>query len=143
MRKTVLSRHRLPNKYRYSIAALWLTPIFLLTLTILIGKGLTPALLDPRYLLPLAVLTIPAVYIWQEGVDVLPNGIRTRIHIPRYHDYSALDSWHFDQRRQRCILIVWDKGTRKVLECHAGHLSDLPLLLDSLRRHVPSRRDLL
>ena len=138
MNETVLSRHRLPNKYRYSIAALWLAPILLLTLSMIAGKGFTPALLDLRYLLPLVLLALPAIYILQEGVDVLRGGIRARVHIPRYYDYAALAAWRCEQRQQDFILTIWDKRSHKVLECHAGHLSDLPLLLESLRRNLPS-----
>lgn len=137
-RKQVLSRHRLPNRYRYSIVALWLAPLPLLVLTILVGKGVTAALLDPRFLVAMGLLTLPAIYIWQEGLDVLPNGIRTRVHLPRYHDYGLLESWYFDRRTQRGILTIWDKERRKVLECHAAHLSHLPLLLDTLEHRLPA-----
>lgn len=139
MRRTILSRHRLPNRYRYSIAALWLAPIVLLSLAILAGKGLNPALFDPRFVVPVALLALPARYIWQEGVDVLPDGIRTRVHIPRYHDYAVLESWHYDRRTGRRILTIWGKHSGKILECHGVHLSNLPLLLEALRCNIPPK----
>jgi hypothetical protein len=139
MDKTVLSRHRLPNRYRYSIAALWLAPIALFLLAILAGKGLDPALLDPRLVVPVALLTVPALYIWQEGVDVLPGGIRTRVHIPHYHDYAAIEAWRYEKTSGRKILTIWGRNSGKVLECHAVHLSDLPLLLEALSRNIPPR----
>lgn len=135
-RQPVLSRHRLPGVYRYSITALWLTPIFLLILTIVLGRGFTSVMLDWRLILPLAIMTLPALYIWQEGVDVLPCGIRARVHVPRYYNYTALDTYFYDARADRHVLTVWDVNARKVLECRAGHLTKFPTLLASLKEHV-------
>lgn len=135
----VLSRHRLPGVYRYGIVGLWLTPILLLTTTIVLGKGITSALLDFRLLIPFLMMALPAFYVWQEGVDVLSEGIRTRIHIPRYHTYTTLDTFHYDARKDRHVLMVWDKNSHKVLECRAGHLTHFSELLDSLKSHVPER----
>lgn len=133
-KQPVLSRHRLPNVYRYSIVALWLTPIFLFLLTILLGKGMMA--LDLRLIVPMAIMTLPALYIWQEGVDVLPCGIRARVHIPRYYDYHMLHTYHYDARAERHVLTVWDVSARKVLECRAGHLTKFPTLLASLKENV-------
>jgi hypothetical protein len=132
----VLSRHRLPNIYRFSIVALWLTPIFIFVLTMLFSKGIRFVALDLRLLIPLTIMTLPALYIWQEGVDVLPCGIRARVHIPRYYAYPTLDTYHYDGREARRVLTVWDVTSRKVLECRAGHLTDFPALLPSLKEHV-------
>lgn len=139
MRKQpVLSRHRLPGFYRYSIMALWLMPIFLLIMMILLGKGITPGTLDLRLIPPLMVMALPAVYIWQEGVDVLPCGIRARVHIPRYYTYTTLSIYSYDARTDRHVLTIWDINSRKVLECRAGHLTQFPTLLSSLKENVGS-----
>lgn len=132
----VLSRHRLPQPYRVALAVLWLTPPALLTLTLLVGHGATFNLLDLRFLLPVLLMVFPALYIWQEGVDVLHEGLRARIHVPRYYAYDRLGAWQIKAYRDTRLLIVWDCHQRKVLECHAGHLTDLPSLLNALQRNV-------
>ncbi len=138
-REPVLSRHRLPRGYRVGLTVLWLTPLTLLTLTIIGRLGLTTALLDPRFLLPALIATIPALYIWQEGIDVLPSGIVRRVHVPRYYSNETLETWYFDARSDRRLLTVWDADNQKVVECRAGHLTDLPALLDTLRERVRYR----
>ena len=138
-RQPVLSRHRLPSAYRYSIVALWLTPIFLLVLTILLGKGNIPTVLDLRLIIPLTIMALPALYIWQEGADVLPCGIRARVHIPRYYTYTTLDTYYYDAHAARHVLTIWDVSSRKVLECRAGHLMGFSTLLASLKENVRLR----
>jgi hypothetical protein len=138
-REPVLSRHRLPRIYRVSITVLWITPVVLLFMAMLFGQGLTLWLLDPRLLLPLALMLIPAVYIWREGVDVLPTGIVSRVHVPRYLPYSKMDNWYYDSRSDRRTLTVWDAHNRKVIECRAGHLTDLPRLLAALKANLRNR----
>jgi hypothetical protein len=138
--QTIISRHRLPRVYRYGIMALWLTPIFLLVLTIMMGRGISSALLDVRLIIPLMMMALPALYIWQEGVDVLTCGIRSRIHIPRFYSYSALDTFHYDPHPDRHVLTVWDVNAHKVLECRAGHLTQFSTLLASLKEYVRLRR---
>jgi hypothetical protein len=138
-RQTVLSRHRLPGKYRYSLVALWLAPIAIFIGTVVGQKGLTAALLDLRFLAPIVLMALPALYVWQEGVDVLAKGIRARVHLPRYYDYEQLNLWHYDRRADRHVLTIWDWQSRKVLECRAGHLSQLPALLESLEANVRRR----
>src|SRR5262245_19080785 len=81
-REAILSRHRLPRVYRLGIAGLWITPIFMLVGAILVSRGATMAMLDPRFCLPLGIMMIPAWYIWREGVDVLSIGILRRVHWP-------------------------------------------------------------
>lgn len=132
----VVSRHRLPPPYRGALAVLWLVPLILLTLTALIGASSFLSLLDPRFLLPALLMCLPAAYIWQEGIDVLPGGILRRIHVPRYYPYEQLDSFYLDRRGGRHLLVVRDSRRGKVLEYHAAHLSDLPRLLRALREHV-------
>jgi hypothetical protein len=138
-RESVLSRHRLPRFYRVSITILWIAPVFLLFMAMLLNQGLTLWLLDPRLLLPLALMLIPAVYIWREGVDVLPTGIISRVHVPRYLPYSKMDNWYYDSRPDRRTLTVWDAHNRKVIECRAGHLTDLPRLLAALKANLRNR----
>ncbi len=128
----VLSRHRLPRFYRVSLTVLWLLPGAIFGLLFALGGGL----FDPRAALPALVMALPALYIWQEGVDVLPRGIVARVHVPRYYDYAALQAWSFDAHPERRTLTVWDRQQQKVLECRAVHLTDLPMLLDALRQNV-------
>jgi len=139
-REPVLSRHRLPRTFRVSLAALWVLPVGLLVGTILLSRGFTVALLDPRLWLPLALMLLPALYVWREGVDVLPSGIVRRVHWPRYYPYEQLDNWYFDKHPDRRMLTVWDGCSRKVLECRAGHLTDLPRLMASLKTNLRDRQ---
>lgn len=139
-REPVLSRHRLPRKYRVSLSVLWIMPIIIFMAAILFSQGLTAALLDLRLWLPLAIMIIPAIYIWHEGVDVTPSGIIARVHRPRYYSYQQLDNWYYDKRPERHTLTVWDSDNRKVLECRAGHLTDLPKLLAALKTNLRNRQ---
>lgn len=135
----ILSRHRLPRFYRVALATLWLLPITLLVGTLLVSHGWTLALLDPRLVLPLLLMGLPALYIWHEGVDVLPSGIIARVHVPHYYAYDELGTWYLDAHSQRRILTVWDAKNDKVVEYHAAHLTDLPRLLAALKQHVRYR----
>lgn len=130
----ILSRHRLPQPYRASLAALWLTPLALLTLTLVVSRGITLALFDPRLLLPLLAMALPALYVWREGVDVLPSGIIARVFVPRYYAYACLESWRCEPES---ALRVWDRQHQVVLECRPAHLTDLPVLLAALEDNLP------
>lgn len=138
-REPVLSRHRLPRAYRVSLAALWLAPIVIVVLVSIFQGGFTFALLDPRFVLPLVLMAVPALYIWHEGVDVLPSGIIRRIHVPRYYPYDSLETWYFDRRDDRRTLTIWDAQNHKIVECRAGHLTDFPDLLAALKTNVRYR----
>lgn len=135
----IISRHRLPHPYRLGLTVLWLTPIVLLLLAVLLGGGFSPALVDPRLWLPLALMAVPALYVWREGVDVLPHGLVARVFWPRYHAYTTLDNWYYDGRADRRVLTIWARGGHKVMEWRAGHLTDLPVLLAALKQHVRYR----
>jgi hypothetical protein len=137
-RERVISRHRLPRPYRVSLCALWLAPLALLSVVLVARHGLA-ALFDPRLLLPLLVMGIPACYVWREGVDVLQSGIVRRVHLSRYYPFEGLDTWYYDPRDGRRVLTVWDAGRHKVLEVRAAHLTDLPGLLRALDARVRSR----
>ncbi len=139
-RPPIISRHRLPRGYRLGLAGLWLTPPLLLALTPALVRGFDAALLDPRLWLPLLVMALPALYIWQEGVDVRADGLTARFFWPRFHAYPQLDTWYYDAHPQRRVITVWDHANHKVLECRAGHLSDARGLLDALHRHVRNRQ---
>jgi hypothetical protein len=136
-RAVVLSRHRLPPHYRAALALLWLLPIAVLLLALLGAHGPSPALLDPR-LLPLLLMTLPALYIWREGVDLLQDGIVVRVHWPRHYTYDELDNWYYDARPEKHVLTVWDCDGRKALECRAV-LTGWPLLLRALHDHLRYR----
>lgn len=137
--QSILSRHRLPRFYRLSLVAGWTALPLLLCMGALLGSGLTISLIDPRFLLPLLFMLLPAIYVWREGIDVLPEGIITRIHLPRYHSYQQLDNWYFDNRPNRHTLTIWNITNHKVVECRAGHLSDLPHLLAALKSNLRPR----
>lgn len=123
----VLSRHRLPRFYRWSLSLLWLTPAVLLASAHTLTTGL-----DWRMLPLLLVMALPAVYTWQEGVDVLREGIVTRLFIPRYHPYHKLYTWRADHQ----VIVIWDWNNHKIFEAHAKHLTDAPLLLYALQIHL-------
>jgi hypothetical protein len=135
----VISRHRLPHPYRLGLTGLWLAPIILLLLAMLLGGGFSPALIDLRLWLPLGLMTLPALYMWREGVDVLPNGLIARVFWPRFLAYQTLDNWYYDGRADRRVLTIWACGGYKVLECRAGHLTDLPVLLAALKANIRYR----
>jgi hypothetical protein len=132
----VLSRHRLPRAYRVGLTVLWLMPIAIFVVILLIRWGLT---FDLRLVPPLLLMTVPALYVWHEGVDVLPSGIIWRAHVLRYYPYDSLETWYFDRRPDRHTLTVWDANSRKVLEYRAAHLTDLPHLLTALKNNVRYR----
>lgn len=138
----VLSRHRLPQPYRAALIICWLLPAPLLLLAIVIGRGMTLALFDPRFLMLLGLMSLPAWYVWQEGVDVLPSGIIARLHWPRYHAYQTLAGWD-----ERCymacrILTIWGRQGDRVLEIHAAHLTDFSVFFNALGKNVERVADL-
>ena len=94
---------------------------------------------DLRLLLPLAIMALPALYIWHEGVDVLRDGLLVRLHWPRYYTFDDLDTWYVDTRPNQRRLTIWTHDQRKVLECHTAHLSDAPTLLRTLKTHLRYR----
>lgn len=128
----VLSRHRLPPAYRWGLMLGWLGTPGLMLVTLLARHGL-PNGLEPRALIPLLLMTIPAFYIWREGIDVLPGGLRVWQFWPRHLPDTQLESWTFDDRPNRRVLTVWDSSDRKLLEFRAGHLTNLPALLAALK----------
>jgi hypothetical protein len=134
--KSVLSRHRLPRRYRWSLAGLWFAPILILLAALVLSRGFSPALFDLRLLIPLLALTIPALYVWRQGVDVLVGGLVSREFVPRYYPYASIETWYFDKRPERRVLTVWDAENCKLMEFRAGHLTDLPLLLAALKANV-------
>lgn len=137
--ENVLSRHRLTPRYRYALAVLWVLPACILLVSLLIAHGVSLHLADPRLLLPLVVMALPALYIWREGVDVLADGLHIRVHGWRYRPFEELDNWYLDSRPNRRLLTIWDQDGRKVLECHAAHLTDLPTLLATLKAKLRYR----
>lgn len=135
-RDTILSRHRLPQPYRAALIIFWLLPVILLVLAVAAGRGMTPALFDPRFLILLGLMSLPAWYVWQEGVDVLPGGIIARLHWPRYHAYQSLAGWDEGYYMDCRILTIWGMSGNKVLEMHAAHLTDFAALFAALDEHV-------
>ncbi|MFN8560113.1 MAG: hypothetical protein U0703_00390 [Anaerolineae bacterium] len=130
--RPVVRRHRLPHPYRLGLTVLWVTPLLLFVGVIALKRGVDLALLDPRFLLPALLMIVPAVYFWREGIDVLPDGIVRRIHLPCYIPFAAMARWHYDRRPDRHVLTIWDTRDQKIVECRAGHLTDFPMLLETL-----------
>lgn len=138
MRQPILSRHRLPRAYRLSLTGLWLAPVALFLVAFLIG-GAQLRGFDLRLFVALALMTLPALYVWREGIDVLRDGLLVRLHWPRYYSFEALDTWYVDTRPNQRRLTIWNSDQRKVLECHTAHLSDTPTLLRTLKTHLRYR----
>lgn len=130
----VLSRHRLPPPYRYLLAGLWLALPVLLLVALLIGQGMSPALFDPRLLIPLLVMALPALHTWQQGIDVHQDGLTLRLYLPSYHAYTTLADWHVKPTAQGRIL--WIEGEQTRVSYHAAHLTDLANLLAALEQNV-------
>jgi hypothetical protein len=119
------------------LTILWVVPLLLFIGVIALERGIDPALLDPRFLLPALLMIAPAVYFWREGIDVLPEGIYRRIHVPQYVPFTEMAGWDYDRREGRRVLTVWDEQHRKILECRAAHLTDFPALLDTFEEKLP------
>jgi len=134
----IITRHRLPPRYRLGLTVMWLAPLLVFLVAIIAKQGINPALIDPRFLLPVLLMIVPAIYFWQEGIDVLPDGIYRRIHVPRYYAFKEMARWHYDRREDRHVLTIWDEQEGKIVECRAGHLTDFPALLEILEDRVKS-----
>lgn len=134
---SALSRHRLPAPYRRLLPLCWLALPSLVLLAMLAGAGLTADLFNPRLWLPLLLLCLPAAYIWQEGVDVCPTGLRCRIHVRRFVGYAEIAGWVYDARPDVRVLRVFDEAHQVLLECRAGHLTEFARLLEALETHLP------
>jgi hypothetical protein len=132
----IISHHRLPAPYRWLLIALWLAPVGLLLAAIIAGSGMSLALFDPRFLLIIGLMAIPAFHVWQQGVDVLHGGLIIRIYWPRYYAYEELHRWQLDEHVQGRVLTIWHKRQHLVLAYHAAHLNDLPLLLNALQSNI-------
>ena len=135
----VIRRHRLPLRYRLGLTVLWIVPLCLFISAMVIGRGIDLAFLDPRFLLPALTMIAPALYFWHEGIDVLPEGLYRRMHLPRYYAFREMARWHYDSRSDRHVLTIWDAQERKIVECRAGHLTDFPALLDILEQQIRER----
>lgn len=132
----ILSRHRLPQPYRGALVALWVLPAGLLYLALIAAHGLTPALINPVLLLALAGMGLPALYVWQEGVDVTQRGLVIRSGGWRRRGYHELDSWYVDTRPPHRIFMVWDANQQRVISCHTAHLTDFATLTRALKQRV-------
>jgi hypothetical protein len=135
----IQSRHRLPEPYRSLIVGLWLTPPTLMLLTLFHLHGLSWAVFHPMTLITGLLMGLPAWYVWNEGVDVTEKSMRIRISGWRVRTFDQLDTWHLDRRTDDVILTVWDCQNHRVLHTHAAHLSDLPVLLRTLKSRVRRR----
>jgi len=131
----VIRRHRLPALYRVGLTVMWVVPLLIFLVTIIAVKGLDPALFSPRFWIPALVMVAPALYFWREGIDVLPDGLYRRMHLPRYYAFAEMSRWQYDAREGRRVLTIWD-GQEKIVECRAGHLTDFPALLETLENRL-------
>ncbi len=136
-RSPAITRHRLPHPYRIGLTVLWNVPLLLFIVTIIAERGLDPALIDPRFLLPVLLMIAPSIYFWREGIDVLPDGLYRRIHVPHYYAFAEMARWDYDRRVDRQVLTIWDEQDQKIVECRAGHLTDFPALLKTLEDRLP------
>jgi hypothetical protein len=137
---SVHSRHRLPEPFRSLLVGLWLTPATLMLLTLIHLNGLSWAVFHPITLLALLAMSFPAWYVWNEGIDVTEKTLRIRITGWRVRSFDQLDTWHLDRRRDdSAILTVWDHQNHRVIHTHATHLTDLPVLLRTLKSRVRER----
>jgi len=119
------------------LTVLWVVPLLLFVAVMALERGIDLALLDPRFLLPALLMIAPALYFWQEGIDVLPDGIVRRIHVPHhYYPFTMMARWHYDGREDRHVLTIWDAHDQKIVECRAGHLTDFPMLLATLEEEL-------
>ena len=134
---SALSLHRLPAFYRRALPAVWLLLPGLLLLLILLMTGFGPALFSPRLWLPLLLMALPAAYLWQEGVDVCPTGLRRRIQVRRFIAYSEVAEWVYDARPGVRVLRVFDAGRQIVLECRAAQLTEFDRVIEALQMHAP------
>lgn len=132
----VLSRHRLPQPYRTVVVVLWVLPSVLLFTALLVGNGFRLSLLHPLLLLSLVTMSAPALYIWQEGIDVTESGLFIRVRGWRYRRFDVLDTWYLHEYRGGRVLKIWDVHNRRVLSCYAAHLTDLPVLLRTLKSRL-------
>lgn len=134
---SALSRHRLPAFYRRALPGLWLLLPGLLLLFILVMTGPSAAWFSPRLWIPLLIMALPAAYLWQEGVDICPTGLRRRIQLRRFVPYSEVAEWVYDARPGVRVLRVFDGALQIVLECRAAQLTDFDRLLEALQTHAP------
>lgn len=141
--RQVYSRHRLPDGYRFGLVIVWLLPVVLLLGVTIYGRGISIAIFDPRFWLPLAVMSLPALYVWQEGVDVVEGGLVTRVHLPRFYTYAKLSTWRVHQQAHGRRLSIWQTGgdqASKIYEGHTAHLTEFQVLVKALQTHVDMRR---
>jgi|GEM_PF-881850 len=136
MHTETISIHRLPTFYRYSLTLLWIAIPALLIGAVLLSRGVQLALFDPRLLILLLIMLLPAMHIWQQGVDVRGDGLLVRLYAPRFHQYEKLHSWQLESFPQGKVLSIVDIDEAYILRFHAAHLSDLPILLAALKHHL-------
>jgi hypothetical protein len=130
----VIRRHRLPHPYRLCLTVFWIVPLLLFIAAIILKRGVDLALFDPRFILPALMMIAPAFYVWREGIDVLPDGIYRRMHIPQFYAYANMKRWCYERR----VLRVWDRQDQIILECRAGHLTEFPALLEVVQAKLTS-----
>lgn len=134
LRQAVLSRHRLPHPYRVALSILAITPAVLLASALVISRG--AALLDIRIVIPLMVMSAPALYYWHEGIDVLQQGLVTRQFLTRFCAYDEIAAWDYDTFSNPRVLTLWQTRQHKLAEFQASHLTNLTALLDALQDHI-------
>ncbi len=141
MHDTILSRHRLPQPYRTLLVGGWLALPLILVVGIILGAGPSLSVFDPRFLILLALMFLPAYYVWQEGVDVYENGLSARVYVPKHYHYTSLSHWQIKMAHHvnARILTIWNDEGHIVLSRHMAHLSDVTRLVDSLRLNVHQR----
>lgn len=138
MSEAVHSRHRLPPFYRRALTICWLLPGLLLILALVYGHGMSVAFFDPRLLLALGIMALPAVYVWQAGIDVTETGVITRMLLPRFYAYATLSNWEIRREAHGQLVAIWGDDRAKIYEAHLAHLTRVSLLVAALRHNVPT-----
>jgi len=130
MPNPILSRHRLVQPYRLLLTVTWLIPMILLVFLLVLQSA---AFLNPRLWLLLLMMALPALHIWQQGVDVGQQHLTVRMAIPRHFPYEVLRSWEIFHVPGGRMLQLTDETGEHVLQVYLVHLSDYPLLIDRLK----------
>ena len=136
---TVISRHRLPEPFRSILAFLWILPICLLSVTLIVQNGFSLNLFHPLMLLTVTAMALPAIYVWNEGVDVTRTGLNIRVQGWRSRTYDQLVCWTLSTYHETRILKIRDAHQQYVLNCHLAHLTDAAQLLRVLKSKVHYR----
>lgn len=132
----VVSRHRLPEPYRSVLVGLWLLPPCLMFAVLLIFGSAQFALLHPLTLLFLCLMSLPALYVWREGIDVTAVGVRVRMGGWHYRPFARLRGAFITYERGTAVFTLLDENAVRVVMCPAAHLTECRRLVALLRTQL-------